>query len=85
MTLELPLGCADIRLPSMNQAVSIAPSASVVAEAQRLYRLYHARCFWSYRPELVITPDRVEWVRNGLRRHGGMAGWRAAQRLAPRD
>lgn len=63
---------------------SVAADLAIVAEAQRLYRQFHVRCFWSYRPDVVITADKVAWVRAGLRRHGGMAGWRAAQKLGPR-
>jgi hypothetical protein len=54
-----------------------------VDEAQRLFREYHARCFWSYQPDSVITEEKIEWVREGLRRHGGMPGWNAAKTLNP--
>ena len=59
----------------------IERSESAVLQAQELYRKFHARCFWSYRADLKITPAKITWVRDGLRRHGGMAGWRAAERL----
>ncbi len=59
-----------------------APSPdSAVQEAQKLYREFHARCFWSFDPHLVVTADKINWVRRGLRHHGGMRGWKAAQRL----
>jgi hypothetical protein len=83
LLLPFPGGRAIYR--PMNRAPSVETTPSAVAEAQRLYREFHARCFWSYRPDLLITPERVPWVRAGLRRHGGMAGWRAAEQLASRD
>lgn len=65
----------------MKQTANSELPSSVIVDAQQLYREFHARCFWSYRPDLEITPRQVAWIRDGLRRHGGMAGWRAAQRL----
>ena len=65
----------------MDVSAATDPSPAVTQEAQRLFREFHALCFWSHRPDLEITPDRVAWVREQLRRNGGMKGWRAAQRL----
>lgn len=52
-----------------------------VREARRAYREFHARCFWSSPPDLLITAERIEWVVNGLRKNGGRAGWERALRL----
>lgn len=41
-----------------------------VREARRAYRRFHARCFWSYRPDLSIGADDVPWVAEQLMRHG---------------
>lgn len=52
-----------------------------VREARRAYRTYYATCFWSYRPDLVITAADVPWVAEQLRQHGGRDGWDVAARL----
>lgn len=52
-----------------------------VREARRAYRRYHATCFWSYRPDLVIGLDDVPWVADRLRKHGDREAWRLAERL----
>jgi hypothetical protein len=52
-----------------------------VREARRAYRMYHASCFWSYRPELVITRDDIPWVAEQLRKHGNREAWLLAARL----
>jgi hypothetical protein len=52
-----------------------------VREARRAYRRFHALCFWSYRPDLVIGPDEVEWVAETLRKHGNREAWQVASTL----
>jgi len=54
-----------------------------VREARRLYRRFHARCFWSYPEQFRPGPEDVEWVARQLRSHGGADGWREARRLCP--
>jgi hypothetical protein len=43
--------------------------------ANRLFREYHARCFWHCPPDLVITEVLIPLVANGLRMHGGRQGF----------
>jgi hypothetical protein len=43
--------------------------------ASRLYREYHARCFWHSPLDLVITEDLIPFVVKGLRKHGGRRGF----------
>lgn len=43
--------------------------------ARRLYREYHARCFWHCPRELIITDDLIPFVAKGLRAHGGRRGF----------
>jgi hypothetical protein len=50
-------------------------------EARRLYHAYHASCFWSSPPDLVIGPDDVAWVAEQLKKHGSLAAWEKAARL----
>lgn len=52
-----------------------------IAEAQRAYRDFHAQCFWSYRPDLVITEDDIPFVVRELRRNGGHKGYKIAAEL----
>jgi len=54
-----------------------------VREARRAYRRYHATCFWSYRPDLVIGLEDVPWVAEQLRKHGDREAWRVAGQLCP--
>jgi hypothetical protein len=52
-----------------------------VREAGRLYRRFHAECFWSFDPDYRIGSSDVAWVANQLRKHGGRAAWEAAGKL----
>lgn len=52
-----------------------------VREARRAFRLYYTSCFWSYRPDLTITRDDIEWVAEQLRKHGDRAAWLMAAKL----
>jgi hypothetical protein len=52
-----------------------------VREARRVYRRFHAECFWSYDPTYRIGPTDVAWVAEQLRRHGGREAWDVASKL----
>lgn len=52
-----------------------------VREARRAYRRFHAACFWSYRPDLEIGMDDVEWVAERLMRNGNREAWEIGRRL----
>lgn len=52
-----------------------------VREARRAFRRYRATCFWSYRPDLVITTRDVPWVAEQLMKHGNREAWRVGARL----
>jgi len=52
-----------------------------VREARRLYRRFHAECFWSFDPDYRIGSSDVGWVADQLRKHGGRAAWEAAGKL----
>ena len=52
-----------------------------VREARRLYRRFHATCFWSFDPDYRIGPSDIAWVAEQLRRHGGRDAWEVASRL----
>jgi hypothetical protein len=43
--------------------------------ANRLYREYHAQCFWHCPRDLDITDDLIPMVVAGLRKHGGRQGF----------
>jgi hypothetical protein len=52
-----------------------------VREARRLYRRFHAECFWSFDPDYRVGSSDVAWVADQLRKHGGRAAWEAAGKL----
>lgn len=54
-----------------------------IREARRAYRNFHARCFWSYPPDLEIGAGDVEWVARTLKKHGGREAWDVGTRLCP--
>ena len=49
-----------------------------IREARRAYRQFHALCFWSYRPDLEIGKDDVDWVAQTLMKHGDREAWEVA-------
>ena len=52
-----------------------------VREARRAFRRFRASCFWSYRPDLLITADDIPWVAEQLMKHGNREAWRIGARL----
>ena len=54
-----------------------------VREARRAFGRYYARCFWSYRRDLVIGLSDVPWVAEQLMKHGDQETWRIAATLLP--
>ena len=54
-----------------------------IERAQLLFEHYHARCFWHMRPDLVVTESDIPAIVQGLRTHGGRAGFLAAEELCP--
>ena len=52
-----------------------------VREARRVYRKFHAECFWSFDPSYRIGPSDVAWVAEQLRKHGGRDAWNVASKL----
>lgn len=52
-----------------------------VREARRAYRDFHATCFWSYRPEIVIRAEDIPWVAEQLMKHGNRRAWQTGARL----
>jgi len=52
-----------------------------VREARRVYRRFHAKCFWSFDPDYCIGPSDIAWVVEQLRKHGGRDAWEAAGKL----
>lgn len=54
-----------------------------IREARRAYGKFHAQCFWSYDPGLVIGQGDIAWVAQQLRKHGGREAWRIGAKLCP--
>lgn len=51
--------------------------------ARKAYKDFHARCFWSYRPDAEITEEDIPFIIRELRHHGGHAGYRIVAELCP--
>lgn len=52
-----------------------------VREARRAFRRFRVTCFWSCRPDLVITAADVPWVADQLMKHGNREAWHAGAKL----
>jgi hypothetical protein len=52
-----------------------------VREARRAYRRFHTACFWSYRPDLLIGAEDIDWVAEQLMRQGNREAWRIGKSL----
>ena len=52
-----------------------------VREARRAFRRFRTLCFWSYRPDLVITTADVLWVAEQLMKHGNRDAWLVGAKL----
>ena len=52
-----------------------------VREARRVYRRFHAKCFWSFDPSYRIGASDIAWVVEQLRKHGGRDAWEVARKL----
>ena len=52
-----------------------------VRQARRAFRRFHTSCFWSYRPDLVIGADDVEWVAEQLMNQGNREAWQIGKSL----
>jgi hypothetical protein len=49
--------------------------------ARKAFKEFYTMCFWSYRPDLEITEDKIPFIIRGLREQGGHAGYRVAAEL----
>jgi hypothetical protein len=54
-----------------------------IREARKAFRRFRPSCFWSYRPDLAIGPNDIEWVAEQLMKHGNREAWQVARRLCP--
>jgi hypothetical protein len=52
-----------------------------VREARRAFRQFRATCFWSFRPDLVISAADVPWVAEQLKKNGNREAWLVAAKL----
>jgi len=52
-----------------------------VREARKIFREFHAQCFWFMRPDLRVTIDDVPELVRGLRQNGGRQGFLLAAKL----
>jgi len=52
-----------------------------IREARRAYHRFHTSCFWSYRSDLRIGLNDVDWVADTLMRNGNREAWRIGASL----
>ena len=52
-----------------------------VREARRAYGRFRTSCFWSYRPDLRIGLDDVDWVAEILMKNGNREAWHVGRSL----
>jgi hypothetical protein len=52
-----------------------------IREARRIFRKFHAQCFWYMRPDLDVTLEDIPVLVRGLRQNGGRQGFIIAARL----
>jgi hypothetical protein len=49
--------------------------------ARRAFKEFYAQCFWSYREDAEITEEKIPFVIDGLRKYGGLPGYRIAAEI----
>jgi hypothetical protein len=63
---------------------SLSPQQARLMVAVRLarqaYQDFRIQCFWSFGDQ-IITPAKVAWVADQLRRNGNRSAWRRAARI----
>jgi len=52
-----------------------------VREARKIFREFHAQCFWFMRPDLRVTIEDIPELVRGLRQNGGRKGFLLAAKL----
>lgn len=52
-----------------------------VREARKAFKRFHARCFWSYDPDYVVSTEDLPWLVEQLTKHGDQEAWKVAERL----
>lgn len=52
-----------------------------VREARRAFRRFRTSCFWSYRPDLTIGSEDIDWVAEQLMKHGNREAWLLGRKL----
>lgn len=53
----------------------------VAGRAQEIFNQFHAQCFWHYKKDLIITPELIPMVVDGLKAYGGHQGYGLAAEL----
>ncbi len=75
------IGAKGGRKSRRTLAPDVARSMVKVREARRAFRRFRTKCFWSYRPDLVIGIDDVPWVAEQLMKHGNREAWMIGSKL----
>ncbi len=69
------------RISRRKLSVEDARTMVKIRDAGRAYRKFHARCFWSYKPDLKISSIDVAWVAEQLMKNGGREAWQCGAKL----
>ena len=75
------IGARGGRVSRRTLAPDTARNMVRVREARRAFARYRTRCFWSVRPDLIITLGDVPWVAEQLMTHGDREAWHLGSRL----
>jgi hypothetical protein len=54
---------------------------SALELANKLFKEYYTRCFWHWKPDLIITTEMIPAIVKGLCTHGDRAAMLAAAKL----
>jgi len=57
---------------------------SIIEEAKQIYKIYYAKCFWSFKEDLKITMKEIPWIIEQLFKHGDTRAWQIAIELKKR-
>ena len=70
-------GLKSRRHLSREQAVEMVKAR----EAAKLFRKFHAQCFWSYDPNYKVKAADVPWIGKQLMKHGDRELWARGVKL----
>jgi hypothetical protein len=58
-----------------------AQNMTRIRDARRIYKKYHAQCFWSFAPNYQIKLEDIGWVAEQLKKNGDRELWKLGTKL----